>query len=714
MSGLRTENFEAYGGSLDRMLEGRIVDVGDGGIGVPQTTLVIPSFETNNRHWLSLAGRAAGIRNNLGGSFTEIGGFVEFYTPTLPQTNNRMFPLEFRNSSNETILKLRVTTDGNLQVANDDGTVVAATTTPCIVAGTAHRLQVQAVFHGSTGIVEVRLDGNTTPVIDAENLDLPGTATQFFIGNNTTPNPTAHSWFCKAYAIYSLEGVYNDDWPSIDGVALQWIDGDTDVDDLTPRPRQMIEAGILRVPGSGSVLDCASSAAYDLTHEDFTIETFARFATLPSGTQERTLLGKWSRSTSQRSYRLVKYGPDSNDGRLKFQYTTNGAEATLTDLIDVEWEPEIGRRYHLAVVREDGEARLYIDGRLYGVPVADATAFFSATAKFTVGGEMSGTGTTVLANSSTNGMFDEVRITNGVARYDANFTPPTEPFPRTLAGDPDFASVVLLLGFDESIVDESGTPKTVTARGSAARQTPADADAAYKSALLFDGSVIDDRFLEAALLPATGILTLSEIPLDTETVTLGAKTYTFVDTLGAANTVLIGATIEDCVSNLVAAINEGAGEGTVYGTGTEANEDALAAVGPSDTQLTATAILPGAAGNSITSTETLTEGAWSDTTLGGGADIPGPSEFLIQRLDPRITGVRWVEIVDRSWVSTGEGAREVTFVSEGDASPATEVSVTTSPTYRRVIVEEDPATEAGLTPTAINNGRIRIERVTPS
>lgn len=114
---------------------------------------------------------------------------------------------------------------------------------------------------------------------------------------------------------------------------------------------------------------------------------------------------------------------------------------------------------------------------------------------------------------------------------------------------------------------------------------------------------------------ATGTLTLTSVPGDAETVTLGSTVYTFNTVLGGANSVLIGGSASAAIDNLVAAITGGAGEGTVYGTGTVANADATAVAGAGDTMDATGLILS----NNITSTETLSLGSWTGVTLTGAA-----------------------------------------------------------------------------------------------
>jgi hypothetical protein len=120
---------------------------------------------------------------------------------------------------------------------------------------------------------------------------------------------------------------------------------------------------------------------------------------------------------------------------------------------------------------------------------------------------------------------------------------------------------------------------------------------------------------------ATGTLTFAGNASNTNTVTIGAKTYTFLTVLvNSANNVLIGATASDSIDNLIAAINASAGAGTTYGTGTTANASVTAAAGAGDTMVV-TARTSGYAGLSVATTETLGSGSWGAATLTGGSDV---------------------------------------------------------------------------------------------
>lgn len=117
---------------------------------------------------------------------------------------------------------------------------------------------------------------------------------------------------------------------------------------------------------------------------------------------------------------------------------------------------------------------------------------------------------------------------------------------------------------------------------------------------------------------AQGSLTFSANPTADGTVTIGDVTYKFVEALAAANDVLIGATLTETASNLVAAINAEAGIGTVYGAGTVANEDAHATLSENGV-VSVFADDAGAEGNAIALASTDGAVVASGATLSGGA-----------------------------------------------------------------------------------------------
>lgn len=118
---------------------------------------------------------------------------------------------------------------------------------------------------------------------------------------------------------------------------------------------------------------------------------------------------------------------------------------------------------------------------------------------------------------------------------------------------------------------------------------------------------------------ASGVLTMTDVVGNGETVTIGGTVYTFETVLtDAPDNVLIGADETASMANLAAAITGGAGEGTLYGTGTAVNTEVTASANAA--VLTVTALEAGTDGNDIATTETLTDGAFGAATLEGGTN----------------------------------------------------------------------------------------------
>lgn len=118
---------------------------------------------------------------------------------------------------------------------------------------------------------------------------------------------------------------------------------------------------------------------------------------------------------------------------------------------------------------------------------------------------------------------------------------------------------------------------------------------------------------------AEGSLTQTSVPTATHTVTINGQVYTWVAALTAPDQVLIGLTVANSLSNLEAAINNGPGEGVVYGVGTVENTAVYAVTNTAIGVLTVIALQSGTTGNSIGTSTTDPAGAWAASTLSGGS-----------------------------------------------------------------------------------------------
>lgn len=113
------------------------------------------------------------------------------------------------------------------------------------------------------------------------------------------------------------------------------------------------------------------------------------------------------------------FGPLSS-GVVQFRYW-NGASVTVASTATVVTE----QWNHLALVVSGGRINIYVNGVGLAAPVAiSGTPQSSTTYPLAIG---------VYNNSCLLGHIDDLRITNGVARYTANFTPPAAAFPHGLS-----------------------------------------------------------------------------------------------------------------------------------------------------------------------------------------------------------------------------------------------------------------------------------------
>lgn len=635
--------------------------------------------------------------------------------------------LSFRTASNANICRIVVQPTGILTVNSGSPitTVLASTQTPVMVAESPVHMEVKAKV--STGSVVIYVDG--AKVLDATGLALGSDPVGMFVlaATDTAGYPPDIMMLFTDLIVRDTAGSYNNTIMGDRRVATIMVNND----DLahqgwTPHPLQRFGNAILAniIEGStSSCVYCSASTQTNLGSGDFTIEGQFRFASLPTGSNIATLFAKWSDSDNNRSYRLYKGGPLLDSGLLTFQISTDGTNGGVVTVLTWPWNPETGVWYHVALCRKGGQTRLFINGVMQGLAVADANTYFaSTTARTAVLGQVNGsTFATAVNNTRLPGWSDEFRITVGVGRYDTNFTPPSAAFPRNIGGDPSWASVMWLSGWENGLFDDSSIGRSLfDIPGSSSPRpgsvTPGDLGNNYKL-LNKRAPPLDNNFISADFIPATGLFTLTGLPADGETVRLGTKdgtnaaTYRWKTALAAAYDVLIGGTADACAVNLAAAINKDAGEGTIYGTGTVANFDAVATKMPT-TQILASALISGTVGNAIVTTDTTANGSWGSGTLTGGADIPSYSQFGLERPPNNTTVIDSVTLVSRAW-KTDSGPASLVQSLVGPAGAVADGAthtMSTSGTLYFDTFEVDPDTSAPLTPTTIVGGKVRVNR----
>ena len=141
---------------------------------------------------------------------------------------------------------------------------------------------------------------------------------------------------------------------------------------------------------------------------DFTIELWARQDSSVSAGNIFTFAGQ--------NWNLARV---SSGGKLQFW---NGSATTNYSASDV---PTVNF-VHYAIARQGASVRIFANGNLLGTYTDTGVTSLTA-ADINLGWYRSGSSLYWL------GQIDEFRLTKGVARYTANFTPPTEPFPNASA-----------------------------------------------------------------------------------------------------------------------------------------------------------------------------------------------------------------------------------------------------------------------------------------
>ena len=187
----------------------------------------------------------------------------------------------------------------------------------------------------------------------------------------------------------------------------------------------LLTAGTARVStaekkfGTGSMLfngstDYCRTIAPVGTHQfgtgNFTIECWAYCTNLAGGTTTSMMLVDFRQSTI-------------NEVRPTLVLTSNTFAYYSSETLRISSGTiSANTWYHVAVVRSSGSTKLYVNGTNVGVTYADTNNYLDGSP--TIGNYFA------QPIYGFAGYIDDVRITKGIARYTANFTPPTQAFPN--------------------------------------------------------------------------------------------------------------------------------------------------------------------------------------------------------------------------------------------------------------------------------------------
>lgn len=627
----------------------------------------------------------------------------------------------FCDATNAPIAWLFLTSAGGLQLRNADAaTVLAQTTGPVIVAETATHLEMKL----SVALGQFQINVNGTAAITATGL----------VFTNTNPTAQIRYLPAKYYNISTFlpvqyvgnlilrdtTGSFNNTFAGDRRVATLMVNSDDPAHQgWKNHPLLKFGPGVADLTaGVASRIEWTEKVAnsFKIGASDFTLEGQFRFKALPGGSTRTPLIHQWTDLVTTGKDWILALGSQSyNGGQLFFKATTDGTATTETTLFSYPWQPVLDQWYHVAVNRTAGVLQVFIDGKQLGPAVIDGLTYaYTGTKSVWLGGASpSGSG-----NLSNVFMWvDDVRVTIGAGRYTTNFVPPTAALPIGSPADPLWANVQLRATFDDlSATDYSATGHLGSFEFLAGAAQPQDG--VYNFQSMSQNTPNDGTFLSADLVAAQGNLTFTGVPANGDTVTCGTKdgitaaTYTFKTALAAAYDVLIGTDAATCAANLVAAINAGAGAGTVYGTGTLANND-LAAYAEPGAIVNVVANVPGSAGNSFSLLKSGVSFSWDGTHMQGGVNIPAYSQFGKQRLPQNATLVDSVTLAARMWkTDAGTATVQNGLVGvHGGVALGGVHSVSTAPTVYLDTFETDPDNNtAPLSPAVVTQALLRLNR----
>jgi len=197
--------------------------------------------------------------------------------------------------------------------------------------------------------------------------------------------------------------------------------GSTTIVDSSPSPKTVTAFGDAQIStaqskfggasllfdGTGDYLDINSNSAFGYGLNDFTIECWIY----------RNVSAAAQVILDQRAAANPRVVPTLYINANTLLYYANGFNRITGGVVSA------GQWVHIALSRSGTSTRLFIDGLQTGSTFLDTFNYIASPVRIGDGNDG------ISPTTSLNGYIDDLRITKGIARYTANFTPPTAPFP---------------------------------------------------------------------------------------------------------------------------------------------------------------------------------------------------------------------------------------------------------------------------------------------
>lgn len=266
---------------------------------------------------------------------------------------------------------------------------------------------------------------------------------------DSTINVDGHASFrgdVTMYKFVDLDGNEDPNWDSVallirwngtDGATTNFVEDSSYGNIVVPTNGAQLDTAQSKFGGASGLLDNTGAPAiadyfrlnnYDgmvLAGNDFTVECWIRLAKLPTTSVDGgfTIIAHYQNSGNRRCWWFKL--DDSN--ALEFAYSTDGI--TVDNVCQTAHTFAIDTWYAVAAVRSGNSVYLYVDGTRIGTHTVSGDIYNGTLPAFPYIGY---TNTSSGFRSQFDGWIDELRLTNGVARYTGStYTLQTEEFDNT-------------------------------------------------------------------------------------------------------------------------------------------------------------------------------------------------------------------------------------------------------------------------------------------